>query len=85
MINIHDALKARENQISSLQMQISVVQKEIEALRIAVRILERDSVVASETISATSVPVTPTPAGAVPVSTLAAASPGGTEKPSVWP
>ena len=85
MINIHDAIKARENQITSLQMQISVVQKEIEALRIAVRILERDSIVASETSSATSVPATPAPGGAVPVSALAAASPAGTEKPSVWP
>jgi len=70
MINIHDAIKDRENQVSSLQVRISVIQKEIEALRIAVRILEGDNVVASET---------------VPVSALAASNSAGAEKPRVWP
>ena len=72
MINIHDAIRERENQVSSLQVKISVIQKEIEALRIAVRILEGDSVAAAE----------PVPAH---VSALAGASSLGAEKSRVWP
>ena len=77
MINIHDAIRERENQVSSLQVRISVIQKEIEALRIAIRILEGDSVAAAE----------PVPATPLHVSALASASSSslGAEKSRVWP
>ena len=75
MINIHDAIRDRENQVSSLQVRISVIQKEIEALRIAIRILEGDSVAAAE----------PVPAIPSHVSALAGNSSLGAEKSRVWP
>lgn len=40
MTNIYDAIKDKENQIAIFQAQISGLQVEIEALRIAARILE---------------------------------------------
>lgn len=40
MTNIYDAIKDKENQIAIFQEQISGLQAEIEALRIAARILE---------------------------------------------
>lgn len=43
MINIYDAIQEKENQIAIFQTQISGLQAEIEALRIAVRILEGGS------------------------------------------
>ena len=40
MTNIYDAIKDKENQIAIFQAQISGLQVEIEALRVAARILE---------------------------------------------
>ena len=40
MNNIYDAIKEKENQIAIYQAQISGLQAEIEALRVAARILE---------------------------------------------
>lgn len=40
MTNIYDAIKEKENQIAIFQTQISSLQAEIEALRVAARILE---------------------------------------------
>jgi hypothetical protein len=40
MNNIYDAIKEKENQIAIFQAQISGLQAEIEALRVAARILE---------------------------------------------
>lgn len=40
MTNIYDAIKEKENQIAIFQAQISGLQAEIEALRVAARILE---------------------------------------------
>ena len=40
MISIYDAIRERENQVGILQAQISAVQAEIDALRVAARILE---------------------------------------------
>lgn len=40
MTNIYDAIKEKENQITIFESQISSLQAEIEALRVAVRILE---------------------------------------------
>ena len=70
MIDIHDAIKERENQVSILHAQISVVQSEIEALRIAARILEGGSLPSSV---------------AIPASVQASANSGGAEKTRVWP
>jgi hypothetical protein len=70
MIDIHDAIKDRENQVSILQAQISVVHSEIEALRIAARILEGGSLPSSV---------------AVPAAVQAMANSGGAEKTRVWP
>ena len=75
MINIHDAIKDRENHVSSLQVRISVIQKEIEALRIAIRILEGGSIAVAE----------PVPATPAHVSALTPASSLGAEKSRVWP
>ena len=44
MTNIYDAIKEKENQIAIFQAQISGLQAEIEALRVAARILEGGSV-----------------------------------------
>jgi hypothetical protein len=43
MNNIYDAIKEKENQIAIYQAQISGLQAEIEALRVAARILEGGS------------------------------------------
>ena len=40
MNNIYDAIKEKENQIAIFQAQISGLNAEIEALRVAARILE---------------------------------------------
>ena len=70
MTNIYDAVKEKENQIAIFQAQISGLQAEIEALRVAARILEGGSVGPSE------------PARPVPVQTSAN---GGADKKRVWP
>ena len=44
MTNIYDAIKEKENQIAIFQAQTSGLQAEIEALRVAARILEGGSV-----------------------------------------
>lgn len=69
MTNIYDAIKEKENQIAIFQAQISGLQAEIEALRVAARILEGGSVGPSE--------------GSRPVAV--AAPNGGAEKKRVWP
>jgi hypothetical protein len=43
MANIYDAIKEKENQITILQARIAGLQAEIEALRVAARILEGGS------------------------------------------
>ena len=43
MTNIYDVIKEKENQIAVFQTQISGLQAEIEALRVAARILEGGS------------------------------------------
>jgi hypothetical protein len=43
MTNIYDVIKDKENQIAIFQAQISGLQAEIEALRVASRILEGGS------------------------------------------
>ena len=42
-MNIYDAIKDKENQIAIFQAQISGLQAEIDALRVAARILEGGS------------------------------------------
>jgi hypothetical protein len=44
-MNIYDAIKERENQIAAFQAQIGGLQTEIEALRVAARILEAGNAV----------------------------------------
>ncbi|HEY6970407.1 MAG TPA: hypothetical protein VJA94_14455 [Candidatus Angelobacter sp.] len=78
MINIYDAIRERENQTSILQKQISTLQAEIEALRVAIRILEAGSITGSQTI----------PAGGsqtIPAAVVHAANNPGAEKAGVWP
>ena len=70
MNNIYDAIKEKENQIAIFQAQISGLNAEIDALRVAARILEGGGVGASES---------PRP---VPVP---ASANGGAEKKRVWP
>jgi hypothetical protein len=70
MTNIYDAIKEKENQIAIFQTQISGLQAEIEALRIAARILEGAS--GAET------------ARPIPVQTLVADG-GGDKNKRVWP
>jgi hypothetical protein len=48
MNNLYDAIKEKENQIAIYQAQISGLQAEIEALRVAVRILEGGNAAAPE-------------------------------------
>src|SRR5262249_37063102 len=48
MTNIYDAIKEKENQIAIFQAQISGLQAEIEALRVAARILEGGTTNAGE-------------------------------------
>jgi len=43
MTNIYDVIKEKENQIAIFQAQISGLQAEIDALRVAARILEGGS------------------------------------------
>jgi hypothetical protein len=69
MTSIYDAIKEKENQITLFQAQISGLQAEIDALRIAARILEGGS--GAET------------AGPVAVQTPAAA--GGDKHKRGWP
>ncbi len=67
MTNIYDAIKEKENQIAIYQAQISGLQAEIEALRVAARILEGGSgpsVAASETARPVAVQSAPVGAGA---------------------
>lgn len=52
MIDIYDAIRDRENQVPILQKQISTLQEEIKALRIAVRILEGRNANASQEVAA---------------------------------
>jgi hypothetical protein len=61
MTNIYDAIKEKENQIAIFQAQISGLQAEIEALRVAARILEGGTASADV---ARPVPVQPVSAGA---------------------
>ncbi|HSM87054.1 MAG TPA: hypothetical protein VLT16_12925 [Candidatus Limnocylindrales bacterium] len=72
MTNIYDAIKEKENQIAIYQAQISGLQAEIEALRVAARILESGNSVGAET--------------ARPVAVQTAAANGGSDKSKrVWP
>jgi hypothetical protein len=71
MTNIYDAIKEKENQIAIFQAQISGLQAEIEALRVAARILEGGSAISSE------------PNRPVAVQSNSAAA--GAEKKRVWP
>ncbi|PYP89833.1 MAG: hypothetical protein DMG65_12695 [Candidatus Angelobacter sp. Gp1-AA117] len=70
MTNIYDAIKEKENQIAIFQAQISGLQAEIEALRVAARILEGGGAGPSES--------------ARPVAVQSAAA-GGDAKKRVWP
>jgi hypothetical protein len=70
MTNIYDAIKEKENQIAIFQAQISGLQAEIEALRVAARILEGGGAGSSES--------------ARPVAVQSAAA-GGDAKKRVWP
>jgi len=70
MTNIYDAIKEKENQIAIFQAQISGLNAEIEALRVAARILEGGSVEAS--------------GSGRPVAVQSAPN-GGAEKKRVWP
>jgi prefoldin subunit 5 len=60
MNNIYDAIKEKENQIAIFQAQISGLQAEIEALRVAARILEGSGgvVVSSEAARPVAVQIT---------------------------
>jgi hypothetical protein len=69
MTNIYDAIKEKENQIAIFQAQISGLQAEIEALRVAARILEGGGA----------------PEAARPVAVQAAAAGGDKNKQRVWP
>lgn len=71
MTNIYDAIKEKENQIAIFQAQISGLQAEIEALRVAARILEGGSVGPSES--------------GRPVPVQASANGGNDSKKRVWP
>ncbi len=71
MNNIYDAIKDKENQIAIFQAQISGLQAEIEALRVAARILEGGS---SGTTEAPR-----------PVAVQSSAASVGAEKKRVWP
>jgi hypothetical protein len=71
MTNIYDAIKEKENQIAIFQAQISGLQAEIEALRVAARILEGGSAVGSES--------------ARPVAVQSSGAAAGAEKRKVWP
>jgi hypothetical protein len=71
MTNLYDAIKEKENQIAIFQAQISGLQAEIEALRVAARILEGGGSV---------------PEAARPVAVQTAVAAGGDKnKQRVWP
>ncbi len=70
MTNIYDAIKEKENQIAIFQAQISGLQAEIEALRVAARILEGGPAIAD--------------AGR-PVAVQTTANGGGDKTKRVWP
>lgn len=72
MTNIYDAIKEKENQIAIFQAQISGLQAEIEALRVAARILEGSGGGSAE------------PARPVPVQPAVAAG-ADKSKQRVWP
>jgi len=72
MTNIYDAIKEKENQIAIFQAQISGLQAEIEALRVAARILEGGAAGSTEA------------ARPVAVQTVGAAN-GGDKTKRVWP
>jgi hypothetical protein len=74
MNNIYDAIKEKENQIAIFQAQISGLQAEIEALRVAARILEGGSGVAATDA-----------ARPVAVQTAAAGANGSDKTKRVWP
>lgn len=71
MTNIYDAIKEKENQIAIFQAQISGLQAEIEALRVAARILEGGSTIPSEANR--------------PVAVQSNSAAAGAEKKRVWP
>jgi len=70
MNNIYDAIKEKENQIAIYQAQISGLQAEIEALRVAARILEGGGTV---------------PETARPVAVQTTAANGADKSKRVWP
>lgn len=72
MNNIYDAIKEKENQIAIFQAQISGLQAEIEALRVAARILESGGGVA-------------TPDAARPVAVQTNGAAAGDKSKRVWP
>lgn len=73
MTNIYDAIKEKENQIAIFQAQISGLQAEIEALRVAARILEGGNAGNS-------------PETARPVAVQTGVAPNGGDKTKrVWP
>jgi len=69
MTNLYDAIKEKENQIAIFQAQISGLQAEIEALRVAARILEGGS----------------GPEMARPVALQTPVAAGGDKNKKVWP
>jgi peptidoglycan hydrolase CwlO-like protein len=70
MNNIYDAIKEKENQIAIFQAQISGLQAEIEALRVAARILEGNG---------------STPEAARPVAVQTNGAAAGDKTKRVWP
>ena len=76
MTNIYDAIKEKENQIAIFQAQISGLQAEIEALRVAARILEGGA------NGASTEPARPV---AVQPAAVAVASSSGDKSKRVWP
>jgi prefoldin subunit 5 len=69
MKNIYDAIQDKESQIAVFQTQISGLQAEIEALRVAARILEGISGVET----------------ARPIAVQSVAAGGGDKNKSAWP
>jgi len=72
MNNIYDAIKEKENQIAIFQAQISGLNAEIEALRVAARILEGGGAPG-------------VPEAARPVAVQTTSSNGGDKTKRVWP
>jgi hypothetical protein len=75
MNNIYDAIKEKENQIATFQAQISGLQAEVEALRVAARIL--DGGAGAETVRPVAVQQ--------PVAVQSAAPNGAEKSKRVWP